>query len=178
MERSPWGAKVSSLSALVIVVAFFLPWVSIFCYGSLLITLKGAEIASGVEPRLFLPSQIAQGRPVLYLLPLAAGVGLLAAISAFLRGRFSVSHAMTQVVMSLIGLLVVGLVFAQMYLDLHRREGGWIEYQVRMHPGFWMTLVGLFGMLVGAIQSLVAVRRSSEDGFDDYQGDADDLGLL
>ncbi len=178
MQKSPWGAKASSLSALVIVVAFFLPWVSIFCNGSLLITLKGAEIASGVEPRLFLPSQIAQGRPVLYLLPLAAGVGLLAAISAFLRGRFDVSHAMTQVVMSLIGLLVVGLIFAQMYHDLHRREGGWFEYQVRMHPGLWMTLVGLFGMMVGAIQSLVAVRQSSEDGFDDYQGDADDLGLL
>ncbi|MFZ2361534.1 MAG: hypothetical protein WA040_19490 [Anaerolineae bacterium] len=178
MEKSPWGARVSSLSALVIVVAFFLPWVSIFCNGSLLVTLRGAEIASGVEPRLFLPSQIAQGRPVLYLLPLAAGVCLLVAISAFLRSRFDVSHAVMQVVMSLIGLLVVGLIFAQMYYDLNRREGGWFEYQVRMHPGFWMTLIGLLGMIVGAMQSLVAVQQSREDGFDDYQGDADDLGLL
>jgi hypothetical protein len=68
--KSSWR-KWSSIGAAIVVICFFLPWVSVSCAGRQVVSLTGGEIATGSYSEV-------QAYPAVFLLPLIGAIGFIA----------------------------------------------------------------------------------------------------
>lgn len=167
MSRLPSGSKISALLATVVIVGFFMPWVSVSCIGSEMVTFSGYQIAAGGDvPTVWGPVDMGSGSPVLFLTPLAAIVILVIFYVGVVRGRIGVPAAITQMVLAASGLLSVLVVVAQVRADFDLGPDALIQFGVRTLYGFLATVFGLIGVIVGGLLAIPDILRGG-DGSDD-----------
>jgi hypothetical protein len=143
----PTGFKVGAPGALLVVVAFFLPWVLVSCGNETPKLQSGWDVAIGTastEPGY-------HGNPFVFLILLAGLAVLAMTYFAFRRGHVAPSDGI-----GMIGMGVVAL--AYLYLQFGRpSEGVTMEYQY----GIWATVVGLVLIVAGGLLNFFELRNTT-----------------
>lgn len=139
------GKWITGPGALVVLLFFFLPWVTVSCGNMEIATLSGYQLAAGAEINTGFGTERAEGDWVVFLVFLAGLVagGLLLAMATDLvpvQGS-----AVGQLIAGSIGLAVLWLKWAQLNRDVAEVGGG-----VSAEIGLWVTVLGLVAVIVGA----------------------------
>lgn len=161
------GKLISTPAASLIILFFFLPWVTVSCGGQELATLSGMDLAAGPEVDTGFGVERAEGEPLLFLIPLMALIG----------GGFALARkqgtgqglAVIQAAASLIGVAILFLKWTS--LSDNAREAG---LQVSGEFGLWGTALALFGLLAGG---LIAFMESKPTKQDDHYYDPYSSGM-
>lgn len=152
--------------ALLALLAFFLPWMSVGCQGILTVEASGYDLATGslfseldsllgggsapVDPGIF---------QVLWLIPVAAVIALVLVAVTMRRPEAENRTGLGHVLAGLVGF--AGLLYV--WLQTRGETGGDLSALtgelVEMKYGIWLTVVGLLIIVVGGIISFVASRR-------------------
>jgi hypothetical protein len=132
MSKLTAGSKTSGSTALLVIICFFLPWISVSCLGSEIMTMSGWNIANGGEaPSTWGPEYI-DGYPLLFFTPTAAILICLVFYWQLIRGRAGVPDTLAQMAMAVLGFLVVLLVVAIVRAEYAPDENDWIEFGVQV----------------------------------------------
>lgn len=141
------GNWITAIAGCVVIISFFLPWWTTFILGAipistqsgLRIVLGGTSNASGLPLQVFLATPVA------------------ALLCLLLCGVYVVQGENTHkfVPIAQIALAVVGLL---PFFLLPIEFGHW-TVGVAIHFGFWTTILGMIGMFIGAVWSLIEIGR-------------------
>ncbi len=156
--------------ALLALLAFFLPWISVGCAGLFTLEGTGFDLASGsfFEELASLGGntggQVDTGIfPILWAIPVVAVVSI---ALVYLTMRSPASENRTSMGHILLGLVGIGALAAIWY---QTRGSGEASEFVEFKYGIWLTLGGLLIMLVGGILSYLEVRQGVEEyHYDEY----------
>ncbi|MCB8984521.1 MAG: FHA domain-containing protein [Ardenticatenaceae bacterium] len=144
------GKFITGPVAVLVLLFFFLPWVTVSCSGQPLGQFSGYELARGITTGVAaLP-----GDTALFSVPLVALIALLGTGLAFIKRDWERPSGFVTAAAAALGLLVL----------LWR----WFNYQseadplvtVSYEPGLWLTLLGLLLILGGGVLSIVWPRRT------------------
>ncbi len=157
--RMTLGSKIAGLAATIAVIGFFLPWVTVSCAGSELMTMSGYEVAQGgVVQTLYGPSDPMPSNPLLFVAPGAAVLICLIFYVAYARGRIGLFATLIQAVLAGVGAWQIFAVLNQL-----RAEYGdpdmLIQASVQTEYGFWMTVFGLGAVIGGNLLSVPDILR-------------------
>lgn len=151
------GRLFSTSAAFVVLICFFLPWITVSCSEQEIATMSGLDLAVGTDIDLGVGREEVEPDLIIFIVPLAAlvvmGLVLLSAVDIF-PGSLT---AAGQVAAASIGLLVL----AYKWLD---SRGGTPESDlVSFSPeiGLWGVVIGLIAIIVGATFSLLAAAQST-----------------
>jgi len=151
------GRLFSTSAAFVVLICFFLPWITVSCSEQEIATMSGLDLAVGTDIDLGVGKEEVEPDLIIFIVPLAAlvvmGLVLLSAVDLF-PGSLT---AAGQVAAASIGLLVL----AYKWLD---SRGGTPESDlVSFSPeiGLWGVVVGLIAIIVGATISRLASSQST-----------------
>ena len=150
------GRIISSSAAFVVLVCFFLPWISVSCSEQEIATLSGYDLVTGTDIDLGVGTEEVEPDLIFLAVPLAALVVLgLVLISAL--GVFPGSLAAAgQVAVSSIGLLVLAFKWLEAKSD--SSDISFVSFSPEI--GVWGVVVGLIVIIVGAILSLSVSAES------------------
>ncbi len=146
----------SGPAGVIIMIAFFLPWLTVSCSGSQVATLSGYELATGTLPQSAASFFEAQryseergGETLLYVVPVAAIVALLSLYLNLNHGLAASVAGKLYYMTGVAGLAAMLLKYFNWQSDLAeaRREVGMI-INLEYEPGWWLTLIGLFGLVI------------------------------
>jgi hypothetical protein len=144
------GKKVSSAAALLVLVCFFLPWVTVSCGASW--SLSGYDLATFSAPA-YATSDVPESNFLLFAIPLAAVSILALVILTRNRARAARRLAATgEVLLSLVGGLITLAVL--WYFESARRDpelSGLGMLLFKVEPAFYLTVLSFVGSIVGAI---------------------------
>lgn len=144
------GKKVSGSAALLALVCFFLPWVTVSCGASW--SLTGYDLATFSTSSYYGTSDVPGARFLLLAIPAAALLILVIVLRARNAERSALrSAAIAEVVLSLIGGLLTLAVL--LYFESARRDpqlGGFGMALFRIDPAFYLTLLSFAAVVVGA----------------------------
>ncbi len=143
------GAYVGALGAIVVLVAFMLPWAS--CQS---VTITGAQLASG-QPDGF-------GNSLLWLVPAAAAGLIVVAIGRYrLRlPRLERLAAIAQVLLGAFGAILGALAIVGIFNARSDPRLPDVGQYVQVEPGAWLTAVGF---VVAAVGGVLRRRKSHPD---------------
>ena len=151
------GKILSTSAAFIVLICFFLPWITVSCSEQEIATMSGLDLAVGTDIDLGVGKEEVEPDLIIFIVPLAAlvvmGLVLLSAVDLF-PGSLT---AAGQVAAASIGLLVL----AYKWLD---SRGGTPESDlVSFSPeiGLWGVVVGLIAIIVGATISRLASSQST-----------------
>ena len=159
MQVSKW---ISGSGVLVVLVFFFLPWVTVSCGNQNFVTVSGYELVVGAEISTGFTVEKTEGDAAVFIIPaaaLVAGSLLALALSGTLPTR---GTAAGQILAAAAGLLIIWLKWSQMSQDV-RAQGG----DVSTEAGFWFTIVGLGLIILGGV--LTFMERSNSNYSDPNQ---------
>lgn len=161
------GQLIATPAAMVVLVAFLMPWITVSC-ATTEADYNGADIASGnLKPSelallVDLLGETPDGNDIIYAVPTVALIGLgLALLSARRRGLAS-AIGVLMAVAGAVGLRVmVGLQQAlQAGLETARTNGDFLGLiRIRYELGWWLTVGGLVGMVLGGLLAAFAPQR-------------------
>lgn len=145
------GWPISGACAVLVLICFFLPWISVSCGSEQILEVSGQELAAGFT----FFGEKAPGQPVLWLTLLAALICLIIAGAAYSKGRMSRGGAVGQILLTAVGLIAMLVV----YLNLRPQPSEsdeWLEGLVTLSTeiGLWGTFLGYLGIVAGAILDL------------------------
>ncbi|MBP6471264.1 MAG: FHA domain-containing protein [Chloroflexi bacterium] len=155
------GNYISGPAAVLVILFFFLPWVTVSCNGQPLGEFSGYDLAAGVPVSTLVGSEALSplgglpGDPALFLVPLVALITLLWVILAFVKKEWEVYTGAGTVAAAVLGVLV--LVWRWLVIPAQPLELVAISYE----PAMWLTLVGLVGIILGGGVSIVLSRRET-----------------
>lgn len=159
------GNYISGPAAVLVLLFFFLPWVTVSCNGQPLGQFSGYDLAAGVPVSTLVGSEALSplgglpGDPALFLVPLVALITLLWVILAFVKREWEVYTGAGTVAAAVLGVLV--LVWRWLVIPAQPIELVAISYE----PAMWLTLVGLVGIILGGSVSIVLSRRETAVSF-------------
>lgn len=141
-KRSKW----STVGAILVLVAFFLPWANVSCVGAQIGTISGLQTAAGVEP-------LFAGESKVFLAPLVA---LSAMVLPFLlKSVRSAAKVQLWLVPVTVGILA-GLYYAYV---VEPQSRGQVQFtEVQPAAGFWLTLIGFVMLWVGSLSEARAPK--------------------
>jgi magnesium-transporting ATPase (P-type) len=144
------GKKVSGSAALLALVFFFLPWVTVSCGASW--SLTGYDLATFSTSSYYGTSDVPGARFLLLAIPIAA----LLILAIVLRARNVERSALRSAAIAEVWLSVVGgllTLAVLLYFESARRNpqlGGLGMALFRIDPAFYLTLLSFAAVLVGA----------------------------
>lgn len=142
------GANLAAIGALVVIVSFFLPWVSVPLIGQA----AGYRIPDILRSLSSLgggSSDIDTVILLIYLVPLLAIASLIFSFAQ--RNRQTPSSGTPHIIIGIAcGLLAI------LFMSYIREAEGWVRTEI----GLYLTLLGSLGMFVGGILSDVERRRA------------------
>lgn len=150
------GKVLSGPAAVLIIVLFFLPWVTVSCDGMPIGEFSGYHLASGTVPDgsddVFSAGQI-DGDPILFAIPLIGLVTLGLLGVTIWKSSFEANASWGQIIAAFIGLLILVLEWVQ----LRGQSDG--VFEIVFQPALWGTAVTLLAIGGGAIFDLVRGTR-------------------
>lgn len=159
------GNYISGPAAVLVLLFFFLPWVTVSCNGQPLGQFSGYDLAAGVPVSTLVGSEALSplgglpGDPALFLVPLVALITLLWVILAFVKREWEVYTGAGTVAAAVLGVLV--LVWRWLVFPAQPVELVAISYE----PAVWLTLMGLVGIILGGGLSMALSRRATAVSF-------------
>lgn len=150
--KLPGGYRIATPAAVILLVFFFLPWMTVSCAGQPLGSFSGMSLAISSS------TQDIGGMPDLFLIPLAGIIILVFAYLAVKRARLEtnldvyglVALGVLPILDLLIRFAATGRNAAQMGLDVH------FEF------GFFGIILGLIGVIGGAVYNWTLVSARQE----------------
>lgn len=150
------GKVLSGPAAVLIIVLFFLPWVTVSCDGAQMGEFSGYHLATGTAPQgssdLFASGQI-EGDPILLAIPLVGLVTLILLGITIWKSSFEANAGWGQIIASFLGLLILGLEWLQL-----RSQGDGV-FDIVIQPALWGTVATLAAIGGGAVFDLVRGGR-------------------
>ncbi len=150
------GKVISGPAAVLIVVFFFLPWITVSCNGQPVGEFSGYHLASGTAPEesadLFSTGEV-NGDPILFVIPLVGVVTLALLAVTLWKPDFEPNASWGQIIAAFIGLLVLALEWFQLRSE---SEG---VFDILIQPALWGTAVTLIAVGAGAVLDLVLSRK-------------------
>jgi hypothetical protein len=131
------GKIISGPAAILILLLFFLPWLSVSCGGIPVGEFSGYELASSSD-----------GDPLLFIIPLAGIVSLILLASTLWKPSLETNANWGLIIAPALSLVVLVLKWFQ----LRGQSDGTIE--VAILPALWVTLIALIAMALGAAYDL------------------------
>jgi hypothetical protein len=149
VEKSSKGHKVGSSGAALAILCFFMPWLLVSC-GNETSRVNGWNLASGTVIGSGFTAQQIEGKPIFFLVLLAAFGVLALAYFAFKRGSLTpITDGYGLIALGAVPLLIMLIQFSGVK-DQAAQQGVLIEYQF----GLWGTVVGYIGAIVGGVLNL------------------------
>jgi hypothetical protein len=150
------GRGISGTAAALAILGFFLPWVLVSCMGEPLVPMSGYGIASGNISSVFGPSDPIPGRPLLFITLGAAVFAFLIFLISYFISRLSLILSSIQAIIGIVGIAPIFLTFAQMKSEYSE---GMKLFGIDLQYGFWMTIVGFAGIVIGGLLSMADSLR-------------------
>jgi hypothetical protein len=142
-----------------VLVFFFLPWVSVSCSGSKMIEMSGYELAAGKDIGF---GETTEPDELIFLVPLAA---IAAALITF-GTKSPVQMRLAQVICALVGLGVLGLKWMAM------QDANTYDLTISTEYGLWGTIAGFLLLFISAAVVVdEPVSGPSPGEIDDYLND-------
>jgi hypothetical protein len=150
------GKVLSGPAAVLILVLFFLPWITVSCDDAAVGDFSGYNLAASVSPEdgedVFAQTEIS-GDPILFVIPLAGAITLILLAITLWKPGFETNAGWGQIIAAFIALLVLGLE----WLQFRGESNGILEFSIQ--PALWGTLACLLAIGVGAVLDLVRLQR-------------------
>ena len=140
------GKPISGSAIVLVLICFFLPWVTVSCDGSDVVTLSGYELSVGKVYTNY--GEKTEADPLVFVVPAA----VLLAVGALFIANAKVSGA-GQLVCAAAGLGIMGLKWQTML------DGQTASVKIATEYGAWGTLAGLLLLLLGGVLTL-AIKES------------------
>ncbi len=138
--KLPGGYRIATPAAVVLLVAFFLPWITVSCAGQPVGQFSGLDLTMGVEGA-------GGAMPDLFLIPLA---GLLAIVLAFLAAKNGViKPALDVFALGALAILPVIVLLLRFYGA--QQEAAASGFGLHFRLGFYGVVLGLLGLAAGGI---------------------------
>ena len=135
-----------------LLVTFFMPWISVSCSGQELVRFSGADLASGPN----FQGRHSGGDVLLYLVPLAAIAALACAIYLFSRGSSSPSVRGVAFILAAAAVIPMLLKWISIQTDLSKQSsqtGGLLTTGTL--GGFWLAILsGVLIAVAGTVESV------------------------
>jgi lysylphosphatidylglycerol synthetase-like protein (DUF2156 family) len=159
---------ISSAAALLLMLCFFLPWVTVSCSGQPVATVSGQDLASGMTVEAFGSSEHLEGETVLYLVPLA---GVIALGLALIGGRVGKGLSIAQIILAVLVSLLLFLTWNNMQSQIRQ-----YNLDVSLKIGFLGSILAVLGIIAGAVLSMsdTSPPKSFEGAYDDIESSWDD----
>ena len=155
MKRSP-GNIISTTAALIVLLFFFLPWVTVSCEDEDIDTLSGYDLSVGTDLDLGVGTEELDPDPIIFVVPLAAVVVVgLVILSTTGVLRPSLASA-AQIAAASMGLLVL----AFKWLDARNQAAAYDFVSVSIEIGVWITVFSFIAIILGAVLARFAVAGS------------------
>lgn len=148
IEKSSKGHKVGSSGASAAILFFFLPWVLASCGGQQ-IKLSGWKLAAGYTVNYGFSADRVSGKPILFLVLLAAISVLYIAYLALQRGHLTSLDGYGLIGLGAFALFILLTQFSGMKNEA-AQQGVYVEYQL----GLWVTVLGFIAVIVGGRMNL------------------------
>ena len=152
-------SRIAAIAALIAVIGFFLPWVTVSCGGEPVMTVSGFQVAKGgVIQTVLGPSDPMPSSPKLFITLGAAVLVCLSFYLVYASRRMGFPVALLQMAVAAIGLW-------QMFAELSRLRAEntspdqWVPVTFSTQFGLWATAAGLVGVLIGGFLSLPELLR-------------------
>lgn len=150
------GKILSGPAAVLLILLFFLPWISVSCDDVVVGEFTGYDLAIGTpdveENAPFMAAENA-GEPLLFIVPLAGVATLLLLGITLLKSNFEENASWGRIIASLLGILVLVLE----WLQFQNRSDG--TFEALIEPALWGTIVCLAANVAGALIDLVLHHR-------------------
>lgn len=149
IEKSSKGHKVGSSGAALVILCFFMPWILVSCGGQTA-KVNGWDLASGTVVGSGFAAQQIEGKPILFLVLLAAFGVLYLAYTAFKRGSLTpMMDGYGLIALGAVPLLILFISFSGVK-DQAAQQGIYVEFQV----GLWGTVLGYIAAVAGGVLNL------------------------
>lgn len=155
------GKFISAPAAVLVLLAFFLPWMTVSCSGQPLGQLSGYDLAAGLSPTAVSGSGgLASlggipGDPLLFVVPIVSLVTVVLAALAFAKKDWERMSGLGTVAAAALGML------ALLWRWLNYQSQSDLLVTITYEPGLWLTLAGLLLLAVGGLISIVWPRRDT-----------------
>lgn len=142
MDTSKQSPIVSRSAAILIVICFFFPWVTISCSG-IEITASGWELATGVqEEGQQVDEEQAEGDALYFIVPIVAIVVLGASFLTFGMARMAYFAG------GAVGLAYMAYVYFDFQSDIDEAAQQGIALDLDFEIGWWLTLLAFLAVLL------------------------------
>jgi len=149
IAKSSKGHKVGSSGAALAILCFFMPWLLVSCGGQTA-KVSGWDLAAGTTVGAGFSAQQIPGKPILFLVLLAA-VGVIAlAYLAYKRGTLMPKMDGY----GLIGLGALALLILFISFSGAKEQGAQQGIYVDIEFGLWGAVIGYLGAIVGGVLNL------------------------
>lgn len=149
IQKSSKGHKVGSSGAAIAILCFFMPWLLVSC-GNETTKLNGWDLASGTVVGNGFYAQQVEGKPILFLVILAAFGVLALAYFAFKRGVLTpIMDGYGLIALGAVPLLILFIQFSGIK-DQAAQQGVYIQYQF----GLWGVVIGYIVAIAGGVLNL------------------------
>lgn len=145
--------------AFLVLIAFFLPWISVSCLGTT-VELSGMDLATGF------PELDLSGDFLYWLIPLVAIISLVIAALTMRDDSMEKNTALGHTVLGLAGLILLGGQWFRIRGSLSELDTGFdilteeiLSSVVDVGYGGWLTVIGLLIMLIGGVLSYLESRN-------------------
>lgn len=139
------GHKLGSSGAALAILCFFLPWILVSCGGQQ-VKLSGWELSAGTS----VGGQPIEGKPILFLVPIAGIAVIALAYLAYKRGMLTGLDGYGLVGLGALPLIVLLAQFSGTQ-EQASQQGYTFEYQF----GLWGVIIGYIGVIVGGVLNLI-----------------------
>lgn len=142
---------------------FFLPWALVSCNGEPLATMTGNQIATGGRmPTVYGLSDPAPANPVLFATLGASVLVLLLFIIHYIIRRSGLLVSIFQLMFGILGASSMILAWKK-FMNMYAGGGEYfyVPYTMTVQTlyGFWMTTIGIAGIIIGGILSIADFSR-------------------
>jgi hypothetical protein len=150
------GRIISTSAAFLVLICFFLPWISVSCSEQEIATLSGYELTTGTEIDLGVGSEEVEPDFVFLAVPLAALVVLGLVLTSALGVFPGTLAAAGQVSAASIGLFILAFKWLEARSDAS--DVGFVSFSPKI--GVWGVVFGLIIIIIVSVLSFVGNARS------------------